>query len=81
LSAKLRELALLTYHALQANGDAQSNVDRDRTKPVLRSPSRHDWLELHHQIVQLERAFDAQRLDALSSYVAALRQKVESRLV
>lgn len=81
LSAKLRELALLTYHALQANGDAQPNADGDCSKPVLRSPARHDWLDLHHQLVQLERAFDAQRLDSLSAYVAALRQKVESCLV
>lgn len=81
LSAKLRELALKSYHAVRSQGDAESDKVPNGSEPVGGSFSHHDWLDLHRQIVQLEQALDAQGLDSLASYVASLRQKVESRLV
>jgi hypothetical protein len=77
LSARLRELALKTYHAVRAPVDLQPGTTSVGPKLVPCSPSRSDWTDLHRQIVQLERALHAQRLDSLASYVAALRQKVE----
>jgi hypothetical protein len=81
LSATLRELALRTYHAFQTKGDARSGNGPASAEVVFHSLSRHDWTDLHSQIVQLERTLDAQHLDLLASYVAALRQKVENCLV
>jgi hypothetical protein len=81
LSAKLREVALRTYHAVRTAGDARAGNGSAGPKLVFHSPSRHDWDDLHSEIVQLERTLDAQRLDSLAAYVAALRQEVENRLV
>ncbi len=81
LSAQLRELALTTHHAFRSMGDARSGDDGAGRGPVFDPPSRDDWIDLHSQIVQLEQSLDAQHLDLLVSYVAALRQKVESCLV
>jgi hypothetical protein len=78
LSAKLRELALRTYHAVRMKSDPGP---ADGQQSVLHSLSRHDWADLHSQIVQLERALDARRLESLASYVAALRQKIENCLI
>ena len=78
LSAKLRELALRTYHAVRMKSDPGPG---DGQQSVLHSPSRHDWADLHSQIVHLERALDAQHLESLASYVAALRQKIENCLI
>ncbi len=80
LSAKLRELALKTYHAVRTGGDNQPANEPAGPDLVVYSRSRLDWLELHREILQLERALDAQRLHSLAAYVGALRQKVESRL-
>jgi hypothetical protein len=81
LSDRLRELALETYHALRAPAELQPGASPVGAKLAPHSSSRPDWSDLHRQIVQLERALQAQRLDSLASYVAALRQKVESCLV
>ena len=81
LSAQLRELALTAHHAFRSMGDARSSDDGAGLGPIFDPPSRDDWLDLHSQIVQLEESLDAQHLDLLVSYVAALRQKVESCLI
>ncbi|MGO9463251.1 MAG: hypothetical protein ACLQIB_29010 [Isosphaeraceae bacterium] len=81
LSVQLRELALATHQAFRSKGDARSGDGGGSLGPVFDAPSRDDWIDLHSQIVQLERALDAQHLDLLVSYVAALRQKVETCLV
>jgi len=80
LSAKLRELALRTYRAVRSLDAARSDDDAPGRGLVFDLPSRQNWTDLHTQIVQLERAFDAQHLDLLASYVAALREKVENCL-
>jgi len=80
LSATLRELALRTYHAVRTEGDARSGNGPAGPEVVFDSLSRRDWTDLHTQIEELERAFNAQHLDLLASYVAALRQKVENYL-
>jgi hypothetical protein len=81
LSARLRELALKTYRALRTRRDVRGGDDVTSSEAGASTFSRHDWLDLHHQLVQLERAFDAQRLDSLAAYVASLREQVEDRVV
>jgi len=81
LSATLRDLALRTHQAVRTMGDARSGDGPASLEVVVHSPSRHDWTDLYSQIVQLERTLDAQHLDSLASYVAALRQQVENCLV
>jgi len=81
LSEKLRELALRTYHAYRTKDGARPGNDPAGPEFVFHSVSRRDLADLHSQIVLLERALEAQHLDSLASYVAALREKVESCLV
>jgi len=80
LSAKLRELAMKAYQAVRNSGDARSGSSAASAEFFVDSPSPHDWADLHSQIVQLERAFDAQHLDLLACYVGALRREVENCL-
>jgi len=81
LSAKLRELALRAYRAVRTEGDGTLGNGHARREVVFHAASEHDWTELHGEIVQLERALNGQQLSLLASYVAALRQEVENRLV
>ncbi len=80
LSAKLREVALRTYHAVRTTGDARLGNSPAGPELVSYPAARYDWTDLHREIVQLERDLAAQRLDLLASYVAALRETVETSL-
>jgi len=80
LSGKLRELALRAYQSVWKPDNVRSG-SACAARSIGDSRRRRDWTDLHSQIVQLERAFDAQHLDSLAAYVGALREKVESRLV
>jgi len=75
LGATLRELALRAYQLVRA-------TDATRTAPgPVASDLEQELTEVHARIVQLERSLNEQDLgDDLTSYVSALRQRVEERL-
>jgi hypothetical protein len=79
LSANLRELSLQAHRlvrAIDARGAQNSSgVDHD-----LSVDPRRELVEVHADIVQLQRNLRAQNLHNLASYVAALRQNVEQYL-
>jgi hypothetical protein len=72
MSASLRELALRAHELVRATGEARSGSAASARESKL--------IELHAQIVQLERNLGAHRGDDLATYVAALRERVEECL-
>jgi hypothetical protein len=70
LSARLRELAARAHRAVRA---AQAEGPTDH--------SQRELVELHARIVQLQRSLQAQSLDGLVPYVAALLQEVEALVI
>jgi hypothetical protein len=80
LSTRLRELALMAYQAIRSAGSTRSGDGGAASGILADSPSRDDWTDLRTQLNELERAFDAQHLSLLASYVRALRQQVERHL-
>ena len=78
LSATLRELALRAHRLVQTIDGLGAGIPGVDADPAC-DPQR-ELTEVHGQIVQLERNFQAQNLDDLANYVAALRQSVEERL-
>ena len=81
LSLKLRELAMRAYRAVRSREGARLGDGVAEDGPVLDVSPAEDWADLHSEIVQLQRAFDAQHMDSLAAYVGALRAQVESALV
>jgi hypothetical protein len=77
LSTTLRELALRAHRLVRASEGLELRPGMD---PDLASDSDRELIEVHAQIVQLQRNLQAQNLDDLAGYVAALRQSVEERL-
>jgi hypothetical protein len=79
LSSSIRELALRAHRLVRAvdvcraDGGAGTNADRY-------AKLKYELIELHAQIVQLQRKLPAQRFGDLALYVSALRQRVEDRL-
>ena len=75
LSATLRDLAMRAHQLVRA-------TDPTRTVPgPMASDMQRELIDVHSQIVQLERSLDEQDVgNGLASYVSALRQRVAERL-
>ncbi|MGP0064687.1 MAG: hypothetical protein ACLQGP_13950 [Isosphaeraceae bacterium] len=75
LSATLRELAVTAHRAVRA---AESSATRPGPGDVvdLDSDFYRELVDVHTRIVQFQRCLQAQSMDGLIPYVAALRQKV-----
>ena len=71
LSATLRELALRAHQLVRATDESGPGAER----------TEEELLEVHAQIVHLQRNLGSHHLDDLATYVAALRESVEERLV
>jgi hypothetical protein len=74
LSASLRELAIRAFRLVRARDRSASTLGRgaDCSEKALK--------EVHGQIVHLQRALRAQKMDDLAAYVTALLQRVEECL-
>jgi hypothetical protein len=75
LSATLRELAVRAHRTVRA---AESSATNPGAVAGLDSDSHQELVDVHAQIVQLQRSLQTQSLDGLLPYVSALRQKVLS---
>jgi hypothetical protein len=79
LSSSIRELALRAYELVRAVDVCKSGsgAGDDGSRPT---KLEYELIELHAQIVQLQRNLPAQKFGDLAQYVSALRQRVEERL-
>ena len=79
LSATLRTLAVRAHHLVRVMDETRSRPASDIDAGELFNLER-ELIELHSEIVQLQRRLGAQDLGNLTAYVSALRQRVEEYL-
>ena len=79
LGAELRELAVRAHRLVRAMDETRSRPASDLDAGELFNLER-ELIELHSEIIQLQKRLCTQDLGTLAAYVSALRQRIEEYL-